>query len=70
MVQKSYDLDLSIVISLFNENESLPELVEWIEKVMDTNAYRYEIIMVDDGSTDGNRNCRTTGYDTGNERNF
>ncbi len=53
MVQKSYDLDLSIVISLFNENESLPELVEWIEKVMDTNAYRYEIIMVDDGSTDG-----------------
>lgn len=45
--------DISIVISLFNEEESLPELVEWIEKVMTANGYAYEIIMVDDGSTDG-----------------
>ncbi len=44
--------DLSIVISLFNEEESLPELVSWIERVMAENAYRYEIIMVDDGSRD------------------
>ncbi len=48
--------DLSIVISLFNEEESLPELVSWIERVMDENAYTYEIIMVDDGSRDGSWN--------------
>lgn len=47
-----YSKDLSIVISLFNEEESLTELVEWIEKVMSKEGYRYEIIMVDDGSTD------------------
>ena len=44
--------DLSIVISLYNEDESLPELVSWIEKVMTANGYRYELIMIDDGSTD------------------
>ncbi len=48
-----YDKDLSIVISLFNEEESLPELIHWIERVMDHEGYRYEIIMVDDGSRDG-----------------
>lgn len=48
-----YTKDLSIVISLFNEEESLPELVAWIEKVMVKECYDYEIIMVDDGSTDG-----------------
>ncbi len=48
----TYNKDLSIVISLFNEEESLPELVSWIEKVMAENGYRYEIIMVDDGSRD------------------
>lgn len=47
-----YTKDLSIVISLFNEEESLPELVSWIEKVMVKEGYDYEIIMVDDGSTD------------------
>ena len=47
-----YSKDLSIVISLFNEEESLTELVGWIEKVMSENNYEYEIIMVDDGSTD------------------
>ena len=45
--------DLSIVISLFNEEESLTELVGWIETVMDREGYSYEIIMIDDGSTDG-----------------
>ena len=48
----SYDKDLSIVISLYNEEESLPELIEWIEKVMAQEGYKYEIIMVDDGSRD------------------
>lgn len=47
-----YTKDLSIVISLFNEEESLPELVSWIEKVTAGEKYEYEIIMVDDGSTD------------------
>ena len=49
----TYEKDLSIVISLFNEEESLPELIRWIETVMGQNGYRYEIIMVDDGSRDG-----------------
>ncbi len=49
----TYDKDLSIVISLFNEEESLPELISWIERVMVDHGYKYEIIMVDDGSTDG-----------------
>lgn len=45
-------MDLSIVIPLFNEDESLPELSAWIERVVNTHGYSYEVIMVDDGSTD------------------
>ena len=45
-------MDISIVVPLFNEEESLPELVAWIDKVMETNHFTYEIVMVDDGSTD------------------
>jgi glycosyltransferase involved in cell wall biosynthesis len=45
-------MDLSIVIPLYNEDESLPELMAWIERVMTANNYSYEVIMVDDGSTD------------------
>jgi glycosyltransferase involved in cell wall biosynthesis len=45
-------MDLSIVIPLYNEDESLPELMAWIERVMTENSYSYEVIMVDDGSTD------------------
>lgn len=45
-------MDLSIVIPLFNEEESLPELAAWIERVVNANGFSYEIIMVDDGSTD------------------
>jgi glycosyltransferase involved in cell wall biosynthesis len=45
-------MDLSIVIPLYNEEESLPELSAWIEKVVAANDYSYEIIMIDDGSTD------------------
>ena len=47
-----YAKDLSIVISLFNEEESLPELVSWIESVMNKEGYSYEILMIDDGSKD------------------
>ncbi len=45
-------MDLSIVIPLYNEDESLPELCAWIEKVMLANNYSYEILLIDDGSTD------------------
>ncbi|MEI7470953.1 MAG: glycosyltransferase family 2 protein [Chitinophagaceae bacterium] len=45
-------MNLSIVIPLLNEEESLPELTAWIEQVMTANAYSYEVIFVDDGSTD------------------
>ena len=48
-----YTKDISLVISLYNEEESLTELVRWIEEVMTREGYSYEIIMVDDGSTDG-----------------
>ena len=51
-----YTKDLSIVISLFNEEESLPELVRWIEEVMAKEKFSYEIIMVDDGSRDASWN--------------
>ena len=47
-----YTKDLSIVISLFNEEESLPELISWIETVMNKEGYSYEILMIDDGSKD------------------
>ena len=45
--------DLSIIISLFNEKESLPELISWIQKVVKKQEWDYEIIMIDDGSNDG-----------------
>jgi glycosyltransferase involved in cell wall biosynthesis len=45
-------MDLSIVIPLIDEAESLPELTAWIEKIMDENQYSYEVIYVDDGSSD------------------
>ena len=49
-------MDISVVIPLYNEEESLPELVSWIEKVMLENHFSYEIIMVDDGSKDNSWN--------------
>ena len=45
-------MNISVVVPLFNEEESLPELVGWIVKVCENEGYIYEIIMVDDGSTD------------------
>lgn len=49
---KAYAHDISIIVPLFNESESLPELAKWIEKVMVEKGFGYEVIMVDDGSTD------------------
>ncbi len=45
-------MDISVVIPLFNEDESLPELSDWIVRVMDANNYSYEVLFIDDGSTD------------------
>jgi glycosyltransferase involved in cell wall biosynthesis len=45
-------MDISLVIPLFNEDESLPELSDWIARVMQAHNFSYEIIFVDDGSTD------------------
>ncbi|MFN5372001.1 MAG: glycosyltransferase family 2 protein [Bacteroidia bacterium] len=44
--------DISVVVPLYNEDESLPELSAWIDRVMKENGYNYEVIFVDDGSTD------------------
>ncbi|MCR5245421.1 MAG: glycosyltransferase, partial [Bacteroidales bacterium] len=46
-------MDISVIIPLLNESESLPELNSWISRVMEANGFSYEVIMVDDGSTDG-----------------
>lgn len=45
-------MDISIVVPLLNEEESLPELVEWIDRVMASNNFSHEIILIDDGSSD------------------
>lgn len=44
--------NISIVVPLYNEEESLPELLAWIERVMAENRFSYEVIFVDDGSND------------------
>ena len=49
-------MNLSVVIPLLNEQESLKELYDWIAKVMQSNHFSYEIIFIDDGSTDGSWN--------------
>ena len=49
-------LDISVIIPLFNEEESLPELFSWISRVMKENHFTYEVIFVNDGSTDGSWN--------------
>lgn len=45
-------MDISVIVPLFNEEESLPELHAWIQRVMNANGFSYEIIFVNDGSTD------------------
>jgi len=49
-------MDISVIVPLYNEEESLPELEAWIRRVMDENNYSYEVIMVDDGSSDNSWN--------------
>jgi glycosyltransferase involved in cell wall biosynthesis len=46
-------MDISVIIPLYNEVESLPELHRWISNVMVANGFSYEIILIDDGSDDG-----------------
>jgi glycosyltransferase involved in cell wall biosynthesis len=45
-------LDISVLIPFFNEEESIPELLAWIERIMEENKFSYEIVLVDDGSKD------------------
>jgi glycosyltransferase involved in cell wall biosynthesis len=45
-------MDISIIVPLYNEDESIPELFSWIKRVMTENGFTYEVIFVDDGSTD------------------
>lgn len=49
----SYTIEISVVVPLYNEVESLPELHAWIARVMEANRFTYELIFVDDGSKDG-----------------
>ena len=49
----SKKVDISVVVPLFNEVESLPELHAWIKRVMDENSFSYEVVFIDDGSKDG-----------------
>ncbi len=46
-------LDITVVVPLYNEEESLPELAAWIQRVMEANGFSYEVMFVNDGSTDG-----------------
>ena len=48
-------MDISVVVPLFNEEESLPELYTWIEQVMQDNEFSFEVNYVNDGSTDHSR---------------
>ena len=45
-------MDISVIVPLYNEEESLPELYAWIQRVMEKNGFTYEVIFVNDGSTD------------------
>ena len=45
-------MDISVIVPLYNEEESLPELTAWIGRIMKENSFSYEIILVDDGSSD------------------
>ena len=48
----TYPCDITIVVPLFNEDESIPELYAWIKRVMLEHNFSYEVLFVDDGSTD------------------
>lgn len=53
MSDQEYPVEISVVVPLYNEEESLPELQAWIDRVMKANGFTYEVIYVNDGSTDG-----------------
>ena len=59
-------MNISIIIPLKDEAESLPELTDWIKRVMETNTYSYEVILVDDGSSDNSWDVINTIYATDN----
>lgn len=48
--------DISVVVPLYNEQESLPELLAWIRRVMEAGGYSFEVIFIDDGSSDNSWN--------------
>jgi glycosyltransferase involved in cell wall biosynthesis len=48
----SRELQISVIIPAMDEEESLPELCKWISRVMEKHGFSYEVIMIDDGSTD------------------
>ena len=50
-------MNISVIVPLLNEAESLPELSAWIKRVMDQNNFTYEVLMIDDGSTDDSWNA-------------
>ncbi len=49
----SKQIDVTVVVPAYNEHESLPELTEWIDRVMQANQFTYEVLIIDDGSDDG-----------------
>jgi len=51
-MNQHFPIDISVIVPLFNEDESLPELATWIERVMEENHFSYEVLFVNDGSTD------------------
>ena len=64
----SSDISISIIIPLYNEEESLPKLIQWIYKVMNIREFRYELILVDDGSTDQSWRCIQSSWAKDNRR--
>ena len=51
-IKNNTPMDISVIVPLYNEEESLPELAAWIKRVMDEHNFTYEVVMVDDGSSD------------------
>jgi glycosyltransferase involved in cell wall biosynthesis len=52
-------VDISVIVPVFDEEESLPELCQWISRVMQTHGFSYEVLLIDDGSRDNSWNVIT-----------